>query len=50
MADPNVGLIPSVTNQQMWEDQIRDNFFNAVPFWTYLRDKELVDCMYRKQC
>lgn len=43
MADPNVGLIPSVTIQQIWEDQITDNFFKAVPFWTYLRDKALVD-------
>ena len=43
MPDPNVGLIPSVTIQQIWEDQITDNFFKAVPFWTYLRDKALVD-------
>lgn len=43
MADPTVGLIPSVTIQQIWEDQITDNFFKAVPFWTYLRDKALVD-------
>lgn len=43
MADPNVGLIPSVTIQQIWADQITDNFFKAVPFWTYLRDKALMD-------
>lgn len=43
MADPNVGLIPSVTVQQIWADQITDNFFKAVPFWTYLRDKALMD-------
>jgi hypothetical protein len=36
-------LIPSVTVQQIWADQITDNFFKAVPFWTYLRDKALMD-------
>ena len=41
MADPLVNAINAVTREKIWPRQITDNFFRAIPFFTYLRDKAL---------
>ena len=41
--DPLVNAINSITYQEIWPNQITDNFFKAIPFFTYLRDKCIVD-------
>lgn len=41
--DPLVNAINAITYQEIWPRQITDNFFKAIPFFTYLRDKCLVD-------
>lgn len=43
MADPTVDIINSITYNSIWPDQITDNFFRAIPFFTYLRDRCLMD-------
>lgn len=43
MPDPIVNAINSITYQDIWPRQITDNFFRAIPFFTYLRDKALMD-------
>ena len=41
MPDPIVNAINAVTREKIWPRQITDNFFRAIPFFTYLRDKAL---------
>lgn len=43
MADPLVGVIDAITLESIWPQQITDNFFRAIPFFTYLRDRCLMD-------
>ena len=43
MADPLLNAINSVTNKVIWPKQITDQFFRAIPFFTFLRDKAIMD-------
>lgn len=43
MADPILDALNAVTNKVIWPRQITDNFFRAIPFFTYLRDKAIMD-------
>lgn len=43
MADPILDAVNAVTNKVIWPRQITDNFFRAIPFFTYLRDKAIMD-------
>ena len=43
MPDPIVNALNAVTTFEIWPRQITDNFFRAIPFFTHLRDKALVD-------
>lgn len=45
MADPVafVSAISAVTREEIWPRQITDNFFKAIPFFSYLRDKAIMD-------
>lgn len=42
MADPIVNALTAVTKEEIWPRQITDNFFKAIPFFSYLRDKALM--------
>lgn len=42
MADPIVSALTAVTKEEIWPRQITDNFFKAIPFFSYLRDKALM--------
>lgn len=43
MPDPILDAVNAVTNKVIWPRQITDNFFRAIPFFTTLRDKAIVD-------
>jgi hypothetical protein len=45
MADPLaiVNALSAVTREEIWPRQITDNFFKAIPFFSYLRDKAIMD-------
>jgi hypothetical protein len=42
MADPIVSALTAITKEEIWPRQITDNFFRAIPFFTYLRDKAIM--------
>jgi len=42
MADPIVSSLTAITKEEIWPRQITDNFFKAIPFFTYLRDKAIM--------
>lgn len=43
MADPTavINALSAVTTEVIWPKQITDNFFKAIPFFSYLRDKAI---------
>ncbi|MCI0529279.1 MAG: hypothetical protein L0Y56_17720, partial [Nitrospira sp.] len=43
MPDPLLDAVNSVTNKVIWPRQITDNFFRAIPFFSKVRDKALMD-------
>lgn len=43
MADPILDAVNAVTNKVIWPRQITDNFFRAIPFFTMLRDKAIMN-------
>jgi hypothetical protein len=45
MADPLalVSALTAVTREEIWPRQVTDNFFKAIPFFSYLRDKAIMD-------
>jgi hypothetical protein len=42
MADPIVSALTAITKEEIWPRQITDNFFRAIPFFTYIRDKAIM--------
>lgn len=42
MPDPLVNALTAVTKEEIWPRQVTDNFFRAIPFFTYLRDKAIM--------
>lgn len=42
MADPIVNALTAVTKEEIWPRQVTDNFFKAIPFFSYLRDTSLM--------
>ena len=42
-ADPILDAVNAVTNKVIWPKHITDNFFKAIPFFTYMRDKAIMD-------
>lgn len=42
MPDPLVNALTAVTKEEIWPRQITDNFFKAIPFFSYLRDKAIM--------
>lgn len=43
MPDPVLDMVNAVTNKVIWPQQITDQFFKAIPFFTLLRDKAIYD-------